>query len=196
MSNYRRAKTPGATYFFTVVTHQRQPLFQIECARTALRDAIHDVRQLLPFQIDAWVLLPDHLHAIWTLPPGDADFSQRWSKIKRQTSRACRHLVNQTLLTPGQITDGEFGFWQRRFWEHQIRDDADFAAHADYIHWNPVKHGLVKSVGDWPHSTFHRFLANRKYTGDWTFTERESNVEFGEHVGGQVRPTMRIGTIT
>ena len=167
MSNYRRAKTPGATYFFTVVTHQRQPLFQIECARTALRDAIHDVRQLLPFQIDAWVLLPDHLHAIWTLPPGDADFSQRWSKIKRQTSRACRHLVNQTLLTPGQITDGEFGFWQRRFWEHQIRDEKDFRAHVDYIHYNPVKHGYVKRAVDWSYSSSHRYVKEGVYEMDW-----------------------------
>ena len=99
-----------------------------------------------PFRIDAWVLLPDHFHTIWTLPAGDADFSQRWAHIKRITSNACQHLVDRNMMSPRQVRTGEHGFWQHRFWEHQIRDDTDFATNADYIHWNPVKRGLAVLV--------------------------------------------------
>ncbi len=180
MSNYRRSKTPGATYFFTVVTHRRQPHFQHELARVALRQAIQEVRKSSPFRIDAWVLLPDHLHTIWTMPTDDADFSQRWARIKGLTSKACIHLVDRSAMTRQQIAAGENGFWQRRFWEHQIRDDADFATHADYIHWNPVKHRLVDRVDEWPHSTFRRFLAEAKYPTDWAFVGRDDSSAFGE----------------
>ena len=180
MSNYRRSRAPGASYFFTVVTHRRQPFFQAKSARAALRNAIQEVRRSKPFQIDAWVLLPDHLHTIWTMPAGDADFSQRWSQIKRTTSGACAHLVDRSVMTRRQIADGEHGFWQRRFWEHQIRDNADFAAHADYIHWNPVKHGLVDCAGDWPYSTFHRLLAQDIYPADWAYVGKDTGAVFGE----------------
>src|SRR5437016_3014726 len=134
MPNYRRANVAGATYFFTVATHRRQPFLVHETARYALREAIRIVQTLHPFQVDAWVLLPDHLHCLWTLPEDDADFSIRWARIKQNVSKRCAMLVDQKLLTPTQRKNGELGFWQRRFWEHQIRDQTDFERHADYIH--------------------------------------------------------------
>ena len=170
MPNYRRSNAPGASYFFTVVTHRRRPYFETEIARNAFFTAMREVRESHPFRIDAWVLLPDHFHTIWTLPVGDADFSQRWSHIKRITSSACRHLVELRSMSARQITKGENGFWQRRFWEHQIRDDADFATHADYIHWNPVKHGLVERPADWPYSSFPKYVAREVYSADWAAT--------------------------
>ncbi len=129
MPNYRRARVAGGTYFFTVVAGGRQPVLITEPVRRALREAIARVRAAQPFRVDAWVLLPDHIHCLWTLPPDDADFSSRWSAIKRLTSQA---------VAAGDA-GRKSGLWQERFWEHLIRDDADFARHADYIHWNPVK---------------------------------------------------------
>ncbi|MBI3899823.1 MAG: transposase [Gammaproteobacteria bacterium] len=182
MPNYRRATTVGATYFFTVTTHRRQPLFAHEVARRTLRESIGAVRKQHPFQIDAWVLLPDHLHCLWTMPEGDADFSLRWSLIKQGTSKQCATmLIDHSLLTPTQQKNGELGFWQRRFWEHQIRDEADFERHADYIHWNPVKHGLVRSPGEWAYSTFRRYVEHGAYPEDWAIASRREDAEsFGE----------------
>ncbi len=119
-----------------------------------------------PFVIEAFVLLPDHLHCIWTLPPDDADYATRWSMIKRGMSQKVRNLI-QVPLRMSQQNRGEIGLWQRRFWEHQIRDDADREGHVDYIHWNPVKHGYVRQVRDWPYSSFHRFVARGYYPLDW-----------------------------
>jgi len=136
--------------------------------RVALRDAIAAVRAERPFTIDAWVLLPDHLHCLWTLPEGDADFSMRWMLIKRAVSLACRaDFHRDDWLTAAQRRRGESSLWQRRFWEHRIRDGADFAHHADYLHFNPVKHGLTANVADWPYSTFHRYAQNGIYPPDW-----------------------------
>jgi len=168
MSRYRRANTAGGTYFFTVVTYRRQPILCDVPIRTALRDALLSVRLTKPFSIDAWVLLPDHLHCVWTLPPGDNDFSGRWSVIKNAVTRSVGaqyrreewHNASKTKHREGTI-------WQRRFWEHCIRDDTDLQHHIDYLHFNPVKHGLVKRVADWPHSTFHRFVAEGIYSPDW-----------------------------
>ncbi|MBI5782575.1 MAG: transposase [Gammaproteobacteria bacterium] len=166
MSDYRRSRITGGTFFFTVVTHERQPTLTTEAARTALREAIQQARTTLPFQIDAWVLLPDHLHCLWTLPEGDANFSARWAIIKRRVSGACAAEIN-TPRSDSERKRNEHAFWQRRFWEHQIRDDADMARHLDYIHWNPVKHGLVKAVKDWPYSSFHKYVVRGTYPGDW-----------------------------
>lgn len=168
MSYYRRANQSGGTYFFTVVTYRRQPFLCDDDVRMALRDAIERVRNRYDFQIDAWVLLPDHLHCIWTLPDGDADFSTRWSRIKRHVTQCCGHrIARQDWMTRSKRIHRESTLWQRRFWEHQIRDEKDFRAHVDYIHYNPVKHGYAKRAVDWPYSSFHRYVKEGVYEMDW-----------------------------
>jgi len=211
MPDYRRAAIPGGTYFFTLVTNRRQQILCNENIRTALHDAIATTRAKSPFTIDAMVLMPDHLHAIWTLPENDHAYSVRWSMIKR--------LVTQAVGAPGtpygfsrEEVAGAHGapyggsqlegrvrrahqdhsnrirgvdggcsppasasrlkrreglIWQRRFWEHRVRDQADLNRCIDYLHWNPVKHGYVSRVADWPFSTFHRFVRNGIYPEDW-----------------------------
>jgi putative transposase len=166
MSDYRRAKVQGGVYFFTVITYDRQAVLLEEAVRAALRQGIENARRTLPFEIEAWVLLPDHLHCLWTLPPEDHNFSARWAIIKRQVSRDCS-LPHQPMLSQSRQRRNESGFWQRRFWEHLIRDETDFRHHMDYIHWNPVKHGYVKQVADWPYSTFHRHVRRGWYPPDW-----------------------------
>ena len=153
MPRYRRACVPAGTYFFTLVTARRQPLLTHPEVRAALREGIVQVRASLPFGIDGWVLLPDHLHAVWTLPPGDADFSNRWRLIKRHVTHTCR--------------PGGDSLWQPRFWEHLIRDERDLRQHLDYLHGNPLKHGLVSQVRDWPWSSFHRYVHQGVYPPDW-----------------------------
>jgi putative transposase len=148
MSNYRRTNVAGGTYFFTVNTLCRVPVLTKAPVRAALREAIRQTRLSHPFDIDAWVLLPDHLHCIWTLPAGDAEFSIRWSKIKRYVSQQCGESYGVNRVSASRIKRHESGLWQRRFWEHQIRDERDCARHVDYIHWNPVKHGLVGRTVD------------------------------------------------
>jgi putative transposase len=180
MSQYRRARVPGGTIFFTVVTYKRQTFLCDEDVRLALRDAVDKVRDRYPFNIDAWVLLPDHLHTIWTLPEGDADFSLRWNLIKRFVTRACaEHLKRPEWLSKSKEKHRESTLWQRRFWEHQIRDDRDYAAHMDYLHFNPVKHGYVKRVADWPYSSFHRHVRNDVYPNDWG-VDSDFDLSFGE----------------
>ena len=169
MSYYRRSRTVGATYFFTLTTYQRQPLMIDERVRCALRAAIGEVRQILPFEIDAWVLMPDHLHAIWTLPQNDAEYGERWGLIKSKVSRQCRDLIHEKYSRSfSRVRRREIDFWQRRFWEHRIRDDEDFERHVDYIHYNPVKHGIAKRVSVWPYSTFHRYVSAGVYPADWS----------------------------
>ena len=168
MPNYIRANAKGGTYFFTLATYQRRQILCDKPIRNALRQAIITVRQQYPFQIHAWVLLPDHLHCIWTLPENDADFSQRWSMIKRLSTQNCPayHLApNQ--LSPSKQSRHEKGIWQRRFYEHQIRDEQNFRQHMDYIHHNPVKHGWAASAKDWPYSSFHRYVTAGVYPLDW-----------------------------
>ena len=183
MPEYLRLKTKGATYFFTVNTHLRRPLLTEHSVRQALRDGIRQARQTLPFIIDAWVLLPDHLHAIWTLPEDDANYAARWAIIKRTVSNRCIYLIKE-IMTPSfsRLARGENPFWQRRYWEHQIRDDLDFEKHVDYLHWNPMKHGHVSKVVDWPYSTFHRFVDQGLYPVDWSgcSTEKMEERDFGE----------------
>lgn len=169
MSRYRRVSVAGGCYFFTVVTHRRRTILCDDAVRFALRNAIEKVRASRPFVIDAWVLLPDHLHCIWTLPEGDADFSTRWMMIKRLVSVACHDEYHRAdWLTGSKQKHRESSIWQRRFWEHQIRDEHDFFKHMDYVHFNPVKHGLAQRVRDWPYSTFHRAVESGIYSINWS----------------------------
>ena len=182
MPEYRRARVPGGTYFFTVTTYRRGKFLTDTPFRLALREGIALARKSLPFDIEAWVLLPDHLHCIWRLPEGDADYANRWASIKRYVSKRCGHLLaHDAALIESRLARKESAVWQRRFLEHQIRDESDFARHIDYIHYNPVKHGYVERVADWPYSTFHRFVQAGVYAEDWTGsgeTTREN--DFGE----------------
>lgn len=179
MPNYRRATDRGGTYFFTVVTHQRIPVLTEPDVRASLHDAIQTIRSEHPFAIDAWVLLPDHLHCIWTLPAGDAGYSMRWAKIKTLVSRQCGARFGARELSGSRTKRHESGLWQRRFWEHQIRDSDDFSRHVDYIHWNPVKHGLARRALDWPYSTFHRYVREGVYPENWGLAETLS-IDAGE----------------
>lgn len=168
MPNYRRANTKGGTYFFTVVTYRRQRILCNETVRNALRAGIQTTRATRPFTIDGWVLLPDHLHCIWTLPLNDADFSARWAMIKRFVTKQCApDLQHDEWMNRSKQRRKESTIWQRRFWEHQIRDDYDYEAHMDYLHYNPVKHGYVKAVRDWPYSSFHQYVQKGIYSEDW-----------------------------
>ena len=181
MATFRRSTAPGATYFFTVTTNHRQKLLTQPPYYQALKDALRDVKKTHPFTIDAFVLLPDHLHCLWTLPEQDADYSTRWNIIKRQVSQQTRELKS-TSLSESQLRRKELGLWQRRFWEHQIRDDRDYEKHVEYIHWNPVKHGYAKNVKDWPYSSFHRFVERGIYPPDWgsEFETKQDSDGYGE----------------
>ena len=163
MSRYRRLRIPGGTYFFTVNLRDRTSDLLVTRIET-LRGAIRATRSRMPFHIDAWVILPDHMHCLWTLPEGDVAYSARWQSIKKAFSRA---IPAEEPRTHTMLARGERGIWQLRYWEHTIRDDADYAAHMDYIHFNPVKHGLVSRPADWPHSTFHRCVTAGLYPADW-----------------------------
>ena len=154
MSRYRRAKIEGGAFFFTVALANRSSDLLIR-EINRLRHAYKVVQERLPFETIAIWVLPDHLHVLWLLPNGDADFSSRWSLIKSNFSRA---LPAAKSRSASKITKREKGIWQRRYWEHAIRDNADLERHVDYIHYNPVKHGLVSRVVDWPHSSFHRYV--------------------------------------
>jgi putative transposase len=177
MPNYRRALVPGGCWFFTVNLLDRRTRLLTDNI-DALRDATRQTRLRYPFHIDAFVVLPDHLHAVWTLPPGDANFSIRWRLIK---SRFVRSIPKQERLSRVRQARGERGIWQRRFWEHLIRDDADYACHVEYCYINPVKHALVRSVRDWPHSSFHRDVHSGIFPEDWA-ANIEPSGEFGERV--------------
>ena len=168
MPEYRRAFAPGGTFFFTLVTARRRPILLTPAARAALRTALHDTARPRPFTIDAIVLLPDHLHCIWTLPPGDADFSTRWRIIKTMMTR--RYLAaggGETLRSNSRVRHGERGVWQRRSWEHTICDEARFYDLCDYVHYNPVKHGYARCPHAWPHSSFASFVRHRRYEVSW-----------------------------
>jgi putative transposase len=176
MATFRRDRTPGATYFFTVVTHRREPLLLRPPLLLALREAVHRVRRDNPFEIVAWVTMPDHIHCIWTLPTGDADFPSRWSMIKRLASQA---LDARGSVSGTQAKRREAGLWQPRFWEHRILDEKDLEAHVDYIHWNPVKHGCVTRPVEWKYSTIHRYIRRGLLPADWGIGG-EPRGQFGE----------------
>ena len=163
---YRRAKAAGSSYFFTLVTHDRRPILCEPENIDLLRDSFRRVKQQHPFAIDAIVILPNHLHCIWTLPTKDADFSTRWRLIKSWFSRRCQNKF-QGKISASRHSKGEKAVWQRRFWEHLIRDERDFDRHVDYIHYNPVHHGLVSKIKDWQYSSFHRYVQRGVYELDW-----------------------------
>ncbi len=168
MSDYRRWYVAGGTVFFTLVTYGRRPLFEHESARDMLRCSMRAAQASLPFETVAMVLLPDHLHTIWTLPPGDYDFSTRWKKIKRAfTVHWLESGGSEAAVTSAQQQRGSRGIWQRRFYEHQVRDEEELSALCDYIHYNPVKHGYARSPWDWLPSTFRRFVELGHYPQDW-----------------------------
>jgi putative transposase len=175
MSTYRRAFVPGGRWFFTAnLLNRRSGLLTKQIA--ALRKATRRTRDRHPFRIDAFVVLPDHIHTIWTLPSDDADFSTRWRLIKLEFSKS---LPKTEHLSEVRRARGEGGIWQRRFWEHLIRDDEDYRRHVEYCYINPVKHGLVARVCDWPFSSFHRDVEAGLFPRDWA-GEFDAVGEFGE----------------
>jgi putative transposase len=158
MSNYRRIFIPGGVYFFTVVTYGRRPLFAVPENVALLRAAFRKIMADQPITIDASVVLPDHLHCIWRLPEGDADFSGRWQEIKKYVSKRIGGKRNRR---------NALDVWQPRFWDHVLRDEDDWRRHMDYIHYNPVKHGLAASPADWPYSSFRKAVAKGWYEMNW-----------------------------
>lgn len=175
MPNYRRALVPGGCWFFTINLLERRKTLLADHVGI-LRDAVQRTRMRYPFTIDAIVVLPDHLHAVWTLPPGDTDFPLRWRLIKSRFSKA---IPKQERLNRVRRERGERGIWQRRFWEHLIRDETDYARHVEYCYINPVKHGLVTRVRDWPHSSFHRDVRAGLFPPDWG-GDADMTGDFGE----------------
>src|SRR5262245_49351778 len=168
MPNFRRLYVPGGMYFFTLVTQDRQPILTENTSRDYLRIALRTEQAKRAFTINAFVLLPDHLHTIWTLPDSDADYSTRWKQIKEAFTEA--YLAGggmEATRTASRMRHGERGVWQKRFWEHTIPDEDDLKRCVDYIHWNPVKHGLVQWPREYPWSTFHRFVTLGEYDRDW-----------------------------
>jgi putative transposase len=160
---YRRSVSAGGTWFFTVNLADRREDYLTRHI-DVLRQAVRQTRSRHPFEIIAMVVLPDHLHAIWALPPGDADYPLRWALIKSAFSRG---LPKTECIRDSRLAKRERGIWQRRYWEHQIRDEADLQAHVDYLHFNPVKHGYIRCVADWPFSSFHRYVRQGLLPADW-----------------------------
>jgi putative transposase len=176
MPQYRRAKFPGGTFFFTVAIADRgDDLLVREVER--LRHAYRLVQQRRPFETVAICVLPDHLHVIWSLPDDDSDFSSRWNLIKSAFSRGLSAAPSRSAR---QVGKREKGLWQRRYWEHVIRNETDLQRHIDYIHFNPVKHGLVSRVVDWPHSSFHQNVEREELPTDWGGDARDIAGSFGE----------------
>jgi putative transposase len=175
MVSYRRNFVPGGTFFFTVTLADRSSKALADHV-DLLRNALRVARRERPFVIDAIVILPDHLHAIFTLPSGDSDFSGRWRRIKGHYSSA----LIEACIDLNRRPNGDLALWQRRFWEHTIRDEEDFERHVDYIHFNPVKHALVQRVRDWPYSSFHRYVRDGILPEDWAGDAGQSGGSFGE----------------
>jgi putative transposase len=175
MPNYRRTFVPGGTWFFTVNLFDRRQTLLVDHVE-ALRTAFKETRRNYPFEIVAMVVLPDHLHAIWSLPSDDPDFSTRWRLIKTRFAKALPQGESRSAVRKAK---GERGIWQRRYWEHLMRNDEDYARHVEYCYINPVKHGLVRRVQDWPHSSFHRDVRNGLFPLDWA-GEFEIRGDFGE----------------
>ncbi len=184
MSDYRRYFVPGGTYFFTIVTYDRHPILTDDLGRLHLHNAFIKIKRKMPFHQLACCLLPEHLHAIWIMPPNDANYAIRWKRIKEEFTQAWLAAGGREAhVTPSQQKRGERGVWQPRFWEHTLEDENDLEAHFDYIHWNPRKHRLVTRIQDWPWSTFHKHVRLGHYAMDWGGTEPTnfSTIEsFGE----------------
>ncbi len=176
MSRYRRSLASGGTFFFTVTLADRRS-GALVAHIDRLRRACGITQSRHPFHTVAICVMPDHLHAVWRLPEDDADFGRRWSAIKRLFSTGLDAAADRSA---SKHAKREKGIWQRRFWEHQIRDETDLERHVDYIHFNPVKHGLVERVADWPHSSFHRYVANGDLPVDWAGRKLDHASGFGE----------------
>jgi len=168
MPNYRRLFQPGGMFFFTAVTERRCPILLEAPARRSLRAAMSEVQVRHPFEITAIVLLPQHLHCIWKLPEGDSDFSIRWARIKMLFSKLwLASGGSEAAVSQSRRRHRERGVWQKRFWEHTIRDENDPIHHVNYIHYNPVKHGLARCPHAWPHSSFYRWVKEGYYHENW-----------------------------
>ena len=168
MPEYRRWYVPGGSYFFTPVTHWRSPLFASEENVERLRHALATVAAEMPFETAAAVVLPDHAHFIWTLPPGDNRYSKRVGRMKVEFTKQVRPAGHcQSVRSPSRRRHRESDVWQRRFWEHTLDDIDDFKSHLDYIHYNPVKHGYVTCPHLWPYSSFSRWVERGVYEPTW-----------------------------
>lgn len=168
MPNYKRIYRPEGAYFFTLVTHQRRQLFYDAVARCLLHQAFAVEKSEHPFDLTAIALLPNHLHCIWRLPDGDIDYSKRWGRIKsRFTKTWLAHGGRSVKVSQSRKNHRERGVWQKRFWEHRIRDEEDFMRHVNYIHFNPVKHGLARCPHEWENSSFSRWVEEGYYSKDW-----------------------------
>lgn len=175
---YRRAFVPGGSYFFTLVTEKRRKLFAEDANVEVLRQAFQHVMAKRPFEIDAAVVLPDHLHCIWTLPPGDADFATRWRLVKTWFTKHCA-LEYKMPPDASRLKRGEQAIWQHRYWEHMLRGELDFERHVDYIHYNPVKHGYTDKPSKWRYSSLHRYVDQGIISDKWG----DSGVDFVEGIG-------------
>jgi len=181
MPNYRRSIIPGGTFFFTVVTFDRRPILISELSRLILRRVWKRAQKEHPFVVDAICVLPDHLHCIWTLPEGDAAYSMRWGAIKGLFTKEYLKSGGQSgVINESRKKRGEAAVWQRRFWEHTIRDDEDFANHVDYIYYNPVKHGLVPQVKEWP--SYFKYVREGIYDVGWG--NDQDNIDMDDVGGG------------
>jgi len=168
MPSYIRWYSPGGTYFFTLVTENRAPLFAAEATHPVLRSAIDRCRSRYPFEVIAMALLPDHLHLLMKLPDDDHDFSVRLRWIKSNfTSSYLAAGGSEQPRSDSRVDHGNRGVWQRRFYEHLCRDEFDVGRHVEYVHFNPVKHGLASCPHGWRASSFHRWVAMSDYPRDW-----------------------------
>lgn len=172
MVNYRRSRIKGGTYFFTVNLYDRSSSHLVTHINH-LRQSFHTVQKQRPFEIVASVILPEHLHMIMTLPDDDHNYPERWKAIK---SRFTRALVKDDVAGLTKNKKGEYNLWQRRYWEHQIKDETDLQNHVDYIHFNPVKHGHVARVVEWPHSSFHRYVKSGVIESNWGGESRMNGI--------------------
>lgn len=178
MATYRRFSQPAGTWFFTLVTERRARVLTRPAALHAMARAFLEVRSRYPFELLAWTALPDHVHVLVRLPERDSAYACRISIFKRLVSQ---RLVPHRLQVRASMSERrESGFWQRRSWEHLIRNEADLHRHLDYIHYNPVKHGLAPTAAAWPHSSFPHYVMEGVLPPDWAAPETGSGDSYGE----------------
>ena len=183
MPEYRRIYHNGGIYFFTLVTYQRRPIFSVPISRNILLDSLERTQKFHPFTNLAYCLLPDHLHFLWQMPENDSAYSMRISLLKSYFTKKYKQIFpGESLRSESRTKRRESNVWQRRFWEHVIRDQEDFNQHMDYIHYNPVKHGLVTSPSEWESSSFLHFVNEGIYASDWgkTIKMKDQKIKFGE----------------
>jgi len=181
MPDWRRAFLPGGSFFFTVVTDGRAQILTDSPARALLGRTIRRCQERWPFEINAIVLLPEHVHAIWTLPRGDAEYAKRWGWLKKEFTKSWLAAGGvEQQQTAGRIRDGRRGVWQPKYWEHMITDEDDFERHFDYIHYNPVKHGHVGCPHEWPWSSFDRWVKRGVYPRNWACWKDDRQIDFSD----------------